>query len=97
MKKYDVPLALTPSRLQALYHLWVKGKNWSMTDDPGERRALAELVSYGYAERDPEWRWNVRITMDGIDRLLAPMRLCNHVLGPVRQPRKPIPQLRRVK
>jgi hypothetical protein len=60
-----------------LYMLWEAGYETGIAADPSDVGALRELKRMGYAEKDPcsggAGHW--RVTQDGIDRLIAPMRL----------------------
>jgi hypothetical protein len=71
------PQVLGPTRLIMLFKLWRCGYDSPHHAEHSELGALQELRRMGYAERDPTsinagW-W--RITQDGMDRLVAPMRL----------------------
>lgn len=71
----DVPQALGPTRLLVLVQVWQAGYNEGYRCDKSELRALKELQRYGYVEQNPTSPLHWRITNDGADRLLAPMRL----------------------
>jgi hypothetical protein len=70
------PMALGPTRFLLLVELWRKESMRIPTGTP-QRRAVLELRKYGYADSIESAQGNELwfITREGMDRLLAPMRL----------------------
>jgi len=69
------PVVLTPTEFATLVELWNTKDGVYSAAGTSKRRFTLGLQKYGYAMRDEKDSKIWHITQDGIDRLLAPMRL----------------------